>query len=369
MKERPGVDENGPAEFVAGQPVLARIAKAAGGARVFLVGGAVRDALIGIDAIDLDLVLEGDAIEFAEGLTDDLVGHERFRTADFELDGVSIDLATARAETYPHPGSLPEIVPASIDADLDRRDFTINAIAINLCDTENLVDPRGGVEDLRRGVLRVLHGDSFRDDPTRALRAARYAARFGFDLEPGTSDLLPTADLSTISSDRVSAELRLIALEPEAIKALHLVDNWGLVEVEPGRLDLVERALELGEHGLWRSLCDRSELILEGAFGDFDPNGIGGEPASPSKGVRQVGGLTDVELLLARATGHEWLDEYLRKWRNVRLEIDGDDLVRVGVSQGPAVGVGLDAALDARLDGHADDFDAQIAAALAAARA
>jgi len=360
---------SGPAEFVAGQPVLAQIAEAAGGTRVFLVGGAVRDALLGIDAVDLDLVLEADAIDFAEGLADEVIGHDRFRTADFELDGHRIDIATARTEKYPHPGSLPEVMPASIEADLDRRDFTINAIAVELRDPKTLIDPRGGVDDLQRGVLRVLHPDSFVDDPTRALRAARYAARFGFDLEPGTSDLLVTADLSTISSDRVGAELKLIASEPEAIKALHLVSNWGLVEIDPERLELLEKAIELGQEGLWRSLCDRTELILEGAFGDFDPDSVGEAPLVPSEGVRRLRDLDDVELLLARATGREWLDQYLSKWANVRLDIDGDDLVRAGISQGPAVGVGLDAALDARLDGQADDFDAQLAVALAAARA
>src|SRR5690606_25329122 len=107
--------------------------------------------------------------------------HERFGTAKVVLEGHEVDLAGARRETYPEPGALPVVEPAdSIEQDLARRDFTINAMALSLDDPAEPIDPHGGAADLDAGLLRVLHPGSFADDPTRALRAARYAARFGF---------------------------------------------------------------------------------------------------------------------------------------------------------------------------------------------
>src|SRR5262249_22611747 len=169
----------------------------AGRVPAYLVGGAVRDLLLGVEGNDLDVVIEGDPDVLAglSGFTPER--DSLFLTGKLDLGDSAVDVAHARAETYPQPGALPEVRPASITEDLDRRDFTANAMALPLAPGSELIDPHGGLEDLRAGLLRVLHDRSFVDDPTRALRAARYAARFGFELEPETRRLLEEADLST----------------------------------------------------------------------------------------------------------------------------------------------------------------------------
>src|SRR5690606_28382654 len=141
-------------------------------------------------------------------------------TAELIVDGIKVDIATARRETYAHPGALPEIETASIAEDLGRRDFTINAMAVPLDEPASLIDPHGGKADLNRGVIRVMHPGSFIDDPTRALRAARYAARFGFDLDPATADLLAAVNLNTVSRERIENEFDLMAADPRGIEAL-----------------------------------------------------------------------------------------------------------------------------------------------------
>src|SRR5918996_3238928 len=180
----------------------------------YLVGGAVRDLLLGLEAGDLDVVIEGDPEALAQLPGFELERDALFLTGRLRLDDLHIDVARARAETYPRPGALPEVQPASITEDLARRDFTVNAMAFPLGGDGELLDPHGGLDDLRSGLLRVLHDRSFIDDPTRALRAARYAARFGFELEPETERLLREADVSTVSDDRVQKELRRGAPAP-----------------------------------------------------------------------------------------------------------------------------------------------------------
>src|SRR5512143_772250 len=156
----------------------------------YLVGGAVRDLLLGIEGADLDIAIDGDAEALAQMPGFELEREGLFLTGRLQLGEVKVDFARTRAERYAHPGALPEVRPAPIGEDLARRDFTINAMAFPLTGDGELIDPHGGLADLRAGVLRVLHGRSFIDDPTRALRAARYAARFGFELEGGTARLL-----------------------------------------------------------------------------------------------------------------------------------------------------------------------------------
>ena len=182
-------------------------AVAADYAEVCLVGGSVRDLLLRLRHLDVDIVVEGDAIEFARALARKylakVVVHERFQTATAYLlleDGskVTVDVAAARSERYAAPGSLPQVELASLTKDLGRRDFTINAMAVSLKheDFGQLYDPFGGFGDLEARLVRVLHSGSFADDPTRLLRAVRYAARLGFEIEPGTLGLARTAAAS-----------------------------------------------------------------------------------------------------------------------------------------------------------------------------
>lgn len=210
---------------------------------LWLVGGPVRDLLLHRATGDLDLAASAPLRKLLsplqiKGAT--IVFHDRFATARIEWAGAGIDLARTRSEYYPRPGALPEVAPADLPDDLRRRDFTINAMAIRLGDAEpELIDPLGGLADLRAGRLRILHPGSFIDDPTRMLRAVRFLARFHFTLVQGTARLLREAlrlgALSTVSRERLLAEVQLLAAEPEPTRALEWLDNLGLLKaVLPG---------------------------------------------------------------------------------------------------------------------------------------
>jgi tRNA nucleotidyltransferase (CCA-adding enzyme) len=343
----------------------------AGGDPVYLVGGAVRDLLLGRGRADIDLVVEGDAAALAGRLGAEVVSHERFATAKVRLDGHELDIASARSESYPYPGALPVVEPAAtLEEDLGRRDFTINAMAISLNGEGRLIDPYGGQADLAQKRLRILHPRSFEDDPTRAIRAARYAARFGFELEPETEALLRGADLTTVSANRRDAELARLAAEPHAPHGFGLLGEWGLVELREGGEHLAGAAGELLEGEPWRGEAPRERVLLAAALG---PDAGEAElsrarPERPSEAVALASSRDPVELVLARALGAEWLDRYLTEWRGMALEIDGEDLIAAGIAEGPAVGRGLQAALRRKLDGEVDGRERELAVALEAAR-
>src|SRR3954470_4663156 len=189
---------------------------------VHAVGGAVRDALLDRVPRELDLVVEGDAEAVARRAAARVGGtvvvHGRFGTATVTSGGYPFDLAGARRERYARPGALPDVtLGATLAEDLERRDFTVNAIAARLGDGALTALP-GARADLEAGLLRVLHERSFVDDPTRLLRLARYAARLGFVAEPRTDGLAAAAvaagAVATVSGERLGNELRLLAREP-----------------------------------------------------------------------------------------------------------------------------------------------------------
>jgi tRNA nucleotidyltransferase (CCA-adding enzyme) len=337
---------------------------------VYLVGGAVRDLLLGRPRADVDLVVEGDVGPLAVRLGGAGTEHDRFGTVKVEVDGHELDIATARSETYPQPGALPVVAPAqSIEEDLDRRDFTINAMAIPLDGEPRLIDPRGGHEDLERGLLRVLHERSFEDDPTRAIRAARYASRYGFTLEPETDRLLRQADLATVSADRRRAELERLAAEPAGVVGLGLLAGWGIIDLREGGVGLMESVEDLLRVPYWAELVPREQALIAAALG---PEGTEKVLASmwapkPGEGVELAERRDPVELILARAMGASWLDQYLTIWRDVALEIDGGDLLAKGIPEGPAVGRGLRAARLKKLEGEISGREEELATALAAA--
>lgn len=352
-------------------PELGTVRAAAGDEEVYLVGGAVRDLLLGRERTDVDLVVVGDAAALAARLGVETKEHERFATAKVTLDGHEIDIATARTESYSHPGALPEVAPADrIEDDLWRRDFTINALALPLQGEGEPLDPHGGKADLNAGLLRVLHAGSFVDDPTRALRAARYAARFGFRLETETERLLRQTDLNTVSAERRRAELLRLAAELEATRGFELLAEWGLVEPREGGLELAAKVGELLAAPPWGDFAPRDEAVLAAALGP-----AGGEadlaaarPQNPSLAVELAARRDPVELTLARALGAEWLDRWLTEWRAVKLEIDGEDLKAAGIPQGHAIGRGLKEALIRKLDGEASGREEELRVALDAAR-
>ena len=208
------------------------------GLEAYLVGGPVRDLLLGASTTDLDVTVVGDAVAVAEKLAADIDGrltvHQRFGTATVATASVTIDLVTARRETYRAPGALPDVEPGGIADDLARRDFTINAMASPMPGpADELVDPHGGRADLDAGLIRVLHPESFLDDPTRILRAVRYAARFGFAIEPETARLMAEAlagrALSTLTGDRLRHELQRTFEETNPAAALRLAHHRGVL--------------------------------------------------------------------------------------------------------------------------------------------
>jgi len=342
-----------------------------GGDPIYLVGGAVRDLLLGRGRADIDLVVEGDAAALAERLGAEVTSHERFGTAKVELNGHEVDIAGARSESYPRPGALPVVVGgADLADDLRRRDFTINAMAIPLRGEPRLIDPHGGEADMAVKQLRVLHDDSFVDDPTRALRAARYASRFGFELEQRTAGLIRGTNLMTVSADRREAELLRLAAEERAASGFALLADWGLLELRAEGVELVERTAQLLDRDPWRDTAPRDRALLAAALGP--PRGemalSRAEPGRPSQAVALAAPHDGVELALARALGAEWLDRYVGEWREVALEIDGSDLIGAGLTQGPALGRGLEEALRRKLDGEVSGRDQELAVALEAAR-
>ena len=248
------------------------------GVALYLVGGPVRDLLLGRAISDIDFVIEGDAIAFAGDLSRSYGGtiqaHRPFGTAKWRLDARAaaklslshavipdhIDLAMARSEHYAHPTALPLVSPAKIDQDLFRRDFSINALAIQLSPLQEfgrLLDPYEGHPDLRGGLIRVLHDASFIDDPTRILRAARFARRLGFEVEAHTADLMRAAlpMLGRVTGPRLRNEIDMI-----------------LLEAHPG--DVLLRLRKLGAlrsiHSAFR-ISKRLPALLESCLQDSPP--------------------------------------------------------------------------------------------------
>jgi tRNA nucleotidyltransferase (CCA-adding enzyme) len=367
------------------------------GEEVWLVGGAVRDLLVDREpARDLDLVVEGDARPVAERLAAALGGtatfHDPFLTARVRAPDHAYDLATARRERYPRPGALPEVEPASLDEDLRRRDFTVNAIASTF-DGE-IRAPESAREDLAHGRLRVFHDGSFTDDPTRVLRLVRYAARLNFAVDAQTSVLARRAvaagAIDTVTGSRIGAELRLLLDEPAAGAALGLADQLGVLGAL--RPPLRFRP-ELAAHA--RALLGVPTVLLATVALDADSDALraalddwrfpAGERDRVVTAVRDAPALAERLQSAPRASeiaaavqrtspeaialaGALGADEPARRWlhdlRHVRLDLSGNDLIAAGVPPGPDIGRGLRAALAAKLDGEATTREDELRAAL-----
>ena len=384
----------------------------AGEQGVHVVGGAVRDALLGAVPRELDVVVEGDAAAVArraaERLGGEAVVHDRFGTATVRAPAATFDVVTARTETYARPGALPDVRPgASIEEDLGRRDFTVNAIALRLADGA-LIEWPSARRDLAAGVLRVLHERSFEDDPTRLLRMARYAARLGFEPDPDTDALAAAAAVDTVSGGRLGSELRLLLREPQPA-ALLALERHGLgravihpsFHAEAGRIervlalcppdarpDLAVLAATIGRcataHDLSEAL-DRLEfdarsrgIVAKAATGTsllcdaleaVDPGDD--EPLGDAQLWRMLRRRAPEAVAVAGAACPGPAEEAARRWlddvRHRRLAITGDDFVAAGLT-GPAVGDALEAAQLAALAGEAPGADEQLAAGLAAVR-
>ncbi len=404
--------------------VIRKVADAQG-ASVYLVGGMVRDLLLGRPNEDVDLVVEGDGIAFAAALADAVGGrhhpHAPFLTAVVTLPGgLRVDVASARTEFYRTPAALPEVETSLIRQDLYRRDFTINSLAVALSGQRHgdLVDFFGGRKDIQRREIRVLHSLSFIDDPTRALRAVRYARRLGFAIAPDTRNLIETAlgedAFERLSGQRLRRELEYLLAEPHPTPALALVAELGLLSVispelewsEAVRSHLMEvegqvawhRLEELGpEPEPWvlylggLALLGKPEAIdglvrrlqLVGSYRDrllSLPEEVarvaraGETDLARSQRVRIVEGLSAEGLLLGMAAldlvERRAVADAAQAAVRVKPRVSGQQLLDGGVPPGPHVGRALRLARDALVDGvisedEAADWAIQTAQSLA----
>jgi len=366
------------------------------GQRVYLVGGVVRDLLLGYPNFDLDLVVEGDAVKLAQQVAKTsqakLLAHHRFGTAKLRYGNFSLDLATARGETYAKPGALPAVTPGTLKNDLIRRDFSVNAMAISLASNDygELVDPYQGKSDLEHRLIRILHPGSFSDDATRILRAVRYEQRLGFELEAQTAQLLKRdiPMLDTISGDRIRHELELILKEkrPEfvirrlaelgvlqRISPLLKGDGW-LVEKfdkarrlkKPSQLPSLYFCLLVYSFSeneieqllvrlnipakLSRAMRDTLRLKTRLALLDTSPL----KPSEIYYLLREYESMAIETNAIASdsSTVHHYLQLFLTKLRYVRTALDGEELKRLGISAGPEMGQVLQILHKAKLDGE-----------------
>jgi tRNA nucleotidyltransferase (CCA-adding enzyme) len=398
-----------------------------------LVGGAVRDLLLQRTPHELDVTVVGGKTPFGAAATKLATAlaarmdasatvsvHERFGTAVVAWERGRIDIATARRERYPAPGALPEVEPGSLQEDLKRRDFTVNAIAMALGGERagKLCAVPNAFEDLRAGRLRVLHDLSFREDPTRLLRLARYQARLGFAIEEHTAGLARGAiaadALRTVSGARVGAELRLALGERDAIATLTALQELGVLAALHPKLSfdakLAGNALRLlagAAEGDTKQVLRPDLLLLAIVLQPLAEDEVEEQiatllhtlefPASDSERVLHAtlcaaaleeelartetgseiykfascdaletialaGAIGELRFSDAGVSAYRWLSELHR----VHLRITGDDLLAAGVPEGPEIGRRLRETLLLRLDDELpDEREPQLQAALA----
>ena len=379
------------------------------GIDLYLVGGSVRDVLANAPLTDLDIMATGSAerlVESIRGRGDVNVRKaSAFGTWSLTVRGVDVDLATARRETYERPGALPTVIPGTVEDDLARRDFSINAMAISLGESSwgTLLDPHDSVTDLSRGVIRVLHDRSFEDDATRILRAIRYACRLDFRLESCTATLLERSlpYVSRISPDRVRHEIERIFQEERAGEMIEMAGKLGVLAAIHPRLQAEQKTLrylqtEPGDNarrahlllgsmvqsvadGDMESVVERLNLNSDWARLVRDVAAVRGrlyeledENVASSQVYRLLQGLhphaiESCALAAGDATVARWLRLYLDELRHVRPLLDGDDLMALGVREGPEVGLLLTKLLIAKLDGlveSVEDEEAMVRRAL-----
>ncbi len=362
------------------------------GPPVYLVGGPVRDALLGFRVKDLDFVVEGDAVALARDLAVEtgwrLVVHQRFGTATLARGDSRVDLVTARRESYPAPGALPEVVPGTILDDLARRDFSINSMAMPVhASGGDVLDPHDGMRDLSKKQVRILHPLSFVDDPTRLFRAIRYEQRFGFRLEAETEQRLREAiaerRVDAVTGDRLRHELErmfdeddplpplrrasqvglLAAIHPElgaddaaspiipgrAVRPPSALDWWAslIYPLSDGALEAVMRRLNVPSR--WRRVAEDTLEVRRLEERLAMPSLLPSEVSELLEG-REASALVSASLRFREAVASRRLLEYLEEGRSVRTVLDGNAIIAMGVPPGQQVGKVLRRLKAARMD-------------------
>jgi tRNA nucleotidyltransferase (CCA-adding enzyme) len=369
----------------------------------YAVGGFVRDLLQRRPVKDLDVIVEGDAIKLGRALVKKFGGkltqHDKFHTAIWHLPSSfiphpsSLDLITARKETYAQPGALPTVTPASIEDDLRRRDFTINAMAIRLDGDHlgELLDPLNGKNDLEQGTIRVLHPRSFVDDPTRILRAARYEGRYSFNMDTATLGLVNPESLtvlSGLSGERIRNEFDLILTEENAPQIILRIANLGLLKaIHPSlppfnlhyadfldmdvNLEIPADRRTMG-YMLWLMDEPEQEVISISRRLDFNTDlthAVWGaaqlkwslpflNDSKPSVWTYALEKLPPLSIYAVYLVAREnALLSYLTMWRHVKPHTTGDDLIARGLEPGPRFGEILTKLRESWLDGKVASVD------------
>ena len=363
----------------------------------YVVGGFVRDLLLQKPVNDLDVIVEGDAIKLGKKLVEayggKLTTHFKFNTAIWHLPNSTdfVDLITARKETYEKPGALPTVTPSTMEDDLRRRDFTINAMALRL-DGEGfgeILDPLKGQTDLERGVIRVLHPNSFIDDPTRIFRAIRYEARYGFSMDEETSGLVNTEALKvlhSLSGERIRHELDLILDEDESSKMILRIASLDVLsaihpkmpEFNQDYADFLEMDVRLDVQAdrrtmgyiLWFMDLSEEDVILLANRLDFTNeltlavwagaqlkrsliHLVGARPSEWTYALEKLPLLSIYVVYLVSREND--LLSYISLWRHVKPQTTGNDLKAKGLLPGPRFSEILLRLRSAWLDGEVNN--------------
>lgn len=385
------------------------------GFSAYLVGGSVRDLLRGEANFDIDIVIEGDGIAFAQALGRKLNAkiktHTRFGTAVVITDFLKFDIATSRTEYYESPAALPQVETSSIKKDLYRRDFTINTMAIMLNPGHfgKLLDFFGGQRDIKDRTLRILHNLSFIEDPTRAFRAIRFSERFGFKISKHTINLIKTAArinlFDKLSGARMYDELNLLFTETEPLNAVKRLSRLGLLKcIHPGLAitkTLEDTFVSIQETFAWFKLLffeealNKSHLFLMALLNELTPaereealKRLSVPPAARKEildGIEQSAktlsklqnisqrelyhALMPLNILTLLFTMARTKDQgqkkaislYLTSLRKIQPELTGKDLKQMGYAPGPLFKKILTSLLEARLEGRLKSREEEIA--------
>ena len=389
------------------------------GMPAYLVGGCLRDLILGVDNFDLDITVEGNGIVFAQNLAGKLKSglriHERFGTATLILPGsLKLDIATMRQEKYPFSAALPIVSPGSLAEDLRRRDFTINAMAVSISsgEAQKLIDPFGGQVDLAAGRIRILHSLSFEDDPTRILRAIRFSQRFGFKIEPRTLKLLKEAVskglLNKVHSHRMRDELISMLKEKnplKQIKRLEVLGGLSLISKKvkfrkptqclfrsidkeiswftknfPARRQLdvwliyftaLLNGLTLGQikeiiHRLGLAKGEEKRIISYRKINQKFIRRLSNKQVKPAQIFSSLEPLSYEVIILLRACAQcnsfkRHITDYLEIYNGMRLYVSGDDLAGLGVLPGPGYQKIFAKVLAAKLNGRVKNRQGELA--------
>lgn len=336
---------------------------------LFFVGGIVRDELLGKQSPDIDLTFVGDAVEFARNLDFGEITqiNEEFGSVHLKIGDKTVDITSTRTESYPNKGQLPVVnkIACSLKEDVQRRDFTVNAIAKN-CKTGKIIDYVGGIEDLHNKILRFLHDGSFVDDPTRIIRGLKFAVRFGFELEEHTKKLQDEY------LENVDYNMSFKRLKDELVDAFNLNNQKVLHKfVEQKMYKLLSQNSDDVEEFFVQSLVDKYKSEIKKVWicylGSFDLSNL---PLTKSetkiiedyKKLLNADLSTDIKvykafekvdiesLILLAQTKKNLVEKYLDELRKIKIQISGEDLIKLGYKPSKRFAEVLDVVLQAVLE-------------------